>query len=114
MHEFSITEDILKTVTETAKVNNAKKVTKITLVIGEMSSIIDDSVSLYWELLAENTVAEKAVLEFKRIEANFTCNTCNHVFPLKGSDFKCPNCKSESLKLDDNAKNFYIESVEIE
>jgi len=110
MHEYSVTCDILKTVLE---MSQGKEVKKITLVIGDMSSIIDDSVKLYWELLAENTLAEKAELEFKRIEGKFICNNCKCEFPIKHSDFKCPNCGGETFKISEESKYFYIESIEV-
>lgn len=110
MHEYSITCDILKTVLAEAQ---GKEVKKITLVIGDMSSIIDESVQMYWELLAEGTLAEKAELEFKRVEGKFICNNCSFEFPIKHSNFKCPKCGGESFKITDESKYFYIESIEV-
>lgn len=110
MHEYSLTCDILKSVLEYAK---DKEIKKIVLVIGEMSSVIDDSIKLYWELLAENTLAEKAQLEFRRIEGIFICRECGHSFPVKHSGFRCPKCGQQKLKIDEKSKSFYIESIEI-
>ena len=49
MHELSVTENILKTSLEYADREHAVKVTAINLNIGQLSSIVDDSVQFYWE-----------------------------------------------------------------
>lgn len=110
MHEYSLTCDILKSVLEYSQ---GREIKKIVLVIGEMSSVIDESVKLYWELLAENTLAEKAQLEFKRIEGYFICKECGHTFPVKHSDFRCPMCGQQKFRIDEKSKSFYIESIEV-
>ena len=110
MHEYSITCDILKTVLEQSQ---NKEIKKITLVIGDMSSIIDDSVKLYWELLSEGTLAEKSELVFKRIQGEFICKNCSYRFPIKGSDFFCPSCGNKTFNIPPECKSFYIESIEV-
>jgi len=36
---------------------NASKVTGINLVIGQLSSIVDDSIQFYWDTISEGTIA---------------------------------------------------------
>lgn len=62
MHELAVTESLLAIVVQSAKENRAQKVTDITLSIGALSSIIDDSVQFYWNHISKGTVAEKATL----------------------------------------------------
>ncbi|MCU0519204.1 MAG: hydrogenase maturation nickel metallochaperone HypA [Anaerolineae bacterium] len=112
MHEMAVTEDILRIVKDHAERGGAKKVTDIHLVIGELSSFIDDSIQFYFDLLTPNTIAEGASLHFERIRIRFRCRKCGQEFEPDGQDWHCPSC--QALGGDVVAgKEFYVESIEI-
>jgi hydrogenase nickel incorporation protein HypA/HybF len=113
MHEYAVTKSIVDIVVNEAKRAGAKKVTKIHLVIGDLSSIIDESVSMYFDIISKDTAAEGAKLVFKRMPAKFLCTVCAHEYdkPLKG--FDCPVCGGAG-KLTGAGREFYIESMEVE
>ena len=67
MHELPVTESILENTLRHARGAKAVGVTDVYLVIGQLSSIIDDSVQFYWDMISEGTIAEGASLHFKRI-----------------------------------------------
>jgi hydrogenase nickel incorporation protein HypA/HybF len=48
MHEMVVTENILNIATRHALHAGAKRVTDIHITIGQLSSIVDDSVQFYW------------------------------------------------------------------
>jgi|GEM_PF-5568018 len=52
MHELSVTESVLEIACRHAGKAQAKRVTDIYLVIGRLSSIVDDSVQFYWNLIS--------------------------------------------------------------
>ena len=109
MHELAITENILDIALKHAK---GQLITAIHLVIGQMSSIIDDSVQFYWDTVSHGTSAEGAKLFFKRIPAEFKCRDCGYIFnPIK-DNYACPNCGSLRLVLIAGAE-FYLESIEV-
>jgi len=64
MHELAVTEDIIRIVTEASK---GKKVKAIELVIGDLSSFLDESIQFYFDLLTKSTPLEGASLIFKRV-----------------------------------------------
>lgn len=113
MHEMAVTANILHLVLDETERAGASRVKKITLVIGELSSILDDSVQLYFDLLCEDTPAAGATLEFKRVAATLRCRNCGHTFTKQGSSFVCPACGGDGA-LTGDAKEFYIESIEVE
>jgi len=67
MHELSVTENILNIACQHAEQAQAKKVTDIYLVIGQLSSIVDDSVQFYWDIISKDSLCEQSKLHFCRI-----------------------------------------------
>ncbi len=113
MHELSVTEGLLSIVNEEANNRGVKKVTAINLVIGELASIIDESVQFYFNILSKGTASEGAVLFFKKISAEYTCTKCNHVFEKKSYSYNCPECGAKAI-IASKGQEFYIESIEVD
>jgi len=112
MHELPVTEDILRIVAEHAQKAGAAHVTRINLVIGELTSFIDDSIQFYFEMLSPGTPAEGATLHFERVKTRFRCRQCAHEFEPEGRNWMCPSCSA--LGGDVIAgKEFYVESIEV-
>jgi hydrogenase nickel insertion protein HypA len=113
MHELSVTESILEIALENAKKANASKVTAINLVIGQLSSIVDDSVQFYWDTISEGTICVGAKLNFNRIPAQLQCQDCQTEFSIGQEMSPCPKCGSyRSIIL--HGEEFYLDSIEIE
>ena len=109
MHELAITENILDIAQKHAK---GQRITDLNLVIGQLSSIVDDSVQFYWDLVSQGTSAEGAKLHFRRIPTEFECRECGvRFFPVK-DDYTCPKCGSLRLIIV-AGEEFYIESIEV-
>jgi len=113
MHELSVTESVLEIACKHAKKAQATKVTDIFLVIGRLSSIIDDSVQFYWDLISENTICEGAQLHFERIPATLVCLECDQQYQLEKELIPCPNCGSARIRVL-SGDEFNIESIEIQ
>jgi len=112
MHELKAATDILNIALEACeKEGEDAYITDIFLVIGELSSYLDDSLGMYFAEIARDTKAENAKLHFKRIPARFFCEKCNRHYDKRGSNFSCNTC-GEIGKLDrTSAKEFYVEEV---
>lgn len=113
MHELGITQGILDIALESAREANADRVTEINLVIGELSSVVDDSVQFYFDAFSEGTAAEGAKLNIKRIPALFQCTVCNKQYKRKENTFICPHCGSDA-KICEGGTEFYIDSMVVE
>lgn len=113
MHELPITESILKIANEHAVRANAAKVTDLYLVIGQLSSIVDDSIQFYWDLISKETLCEGATLHFERIPAQLRCLDCGHVYELDKELTTCPQCHSARVKIL-AGEEFRLDSIEIE
>ena len=73
MHELVVTENILEIALRHARAAGAVRVSDIYLVIGELSSIVDDSVQFYWDFISEGTAASGSSLHFRRVPAKMSC-----------------------------------------
>jgi hydrogenase nickel incorporation protein HypA/HybF len=113
MHEYAVTRSIINMAVEEAKKNGSNKIIEIRLVIGDLSTIIDESVQMYFDVIAEGTAAQGAKLSFRRIKAEFLCTACNIKFIKPERGFNCPNC-GELGTPTDVGREFYIESIEVE
>lgn len=113
MHELSITQSMLDLVLEEAKKVKAERVGKINLVIGEMSSVVDECVEFYFEFLSKDTIASKATLSFKTVPIQARCHNCEELFVPKEFDWSCPRCQSSSLEIM-TGNELYVESIEVE
>ncbi|NPV57100.1 MAG: hydrogenase maturation nickel metallochaperone HypA [Anaerolineae bacterium] len=113
MHELSVTESILEIASRHAKQAEAIKVTDIHIVLGRLSSIVDDSVQFYWDIISENTLCSGAKLHFKRIPAMLLCLNCQYEYQLEGELMPCPKCGSPQVKVT-TGEEFWLDSIEIE
>ena len=113
MHELSVTENILSLALENAQKNNATKVTSINLVIGQLSSIVDDSVQFYWDTISEGTICLGAKLNFQRVPAMLKCQDCEEEYKIASQLIPCPKCGSYRAVII-KGEEFYLDSIEIE
>jgi hydrogenase nickel incorporation protein HypA/HybF len=113
MHELAVTESILEIATRNARQSNASKVNSIQIVVGSLSSIVNDSVQFYWDILSKDTICEASVLTFKRIPAKIMCLDCQHTYELENELSPCPNCQGANIQII-SGEEFYVESIEIE
>ena len=112
MHEMAITQDILRIVTEHAEQAGAERITDIHLVIGDLTSFIDDSIQFYFDMLTPDTLAEGATLHFHRIATRFRCRQCETEFEPEGRNWICPNCSAMGGEVI-AGKEFFVESIEV-
>lgn len=112
MHELAITESILSIVEQAAQDNDCAKVTDIFLVIGQLSSIVDDSVQFYWDHISHGSLCEGARLHFERRPASLHCNSCGHQYPLGEVLQPCPNCQSVDIFIE-GGEELLVDHIEI-
>ena len=113
MHEMSVTESILDIVRRHAEQAQAKRVLRINLVIGELSSIIDDSVQFYFDYLSQDTVAQGAQLCFQRIGIQVSCQGCGNEWAPSSADWTCPRCGLAQARVV-SGREFYVDSIEVD
>ncbi len=113
MHELAVTESVLDIACKHAQKAQATKVTDIYLVIGRLSSIVDDSIEFYWNIISKDTICEEAQLHFNRVPAKLVCQECAHEYILEGDLTACQNCQSVNIRVL-SGDEFHLESIEIQ
>jgi hydrogenase nickel incorporation protein HypA/HybF len=112
MHELAVTESILEIATQEAEAHTASKVTDIYLRLGQLSSIVDESVQFYWDAISQGTVAEGAKLHFTHVPARLRCKDCGTEFGLSEELTPCPACQSIALEII-QGEEFQVDAIEI-
>lgn len=113
MHELPITQNILRIATDHAVHSGATRVTDLHLVIGQLSSIVDDSIQFYWDIISKGTLCEGAILHFERIPARMLCRECGTDYGLERELQACPTCQSARVQVI-RGEEFRLESIEVE
>ena len=114
MHELAVTEHLLQVVLAAAERADAHTITSIDLVIGDLSSVVDDSVQFYFDILSRDTMAAGARLHFQRESAIATCADCGAQTPVcPPIDPVCPVCQGSHIQVT-GGRDFRVASIDIE
>ena len=112
MHELAVTEHILDIALKHAQNANAASVDEIYLVIGQLSSIVDDSIQFYWDIISKDTICNQARLHFTRIPAKLFCLDCHVEYEISTEMTPCPSCNGINIKIT-AGEEFFLESINI-
>lgn len=113
MHELAATRSILEIALRRAQEANAARITDLYIIIGELSTFLDESVRFYWDIIAKDTIAEGARLHFQRLLAELQCMVCFEKYHPDGQEFACPHCGSVGAKII-AGEEFRLEAMDVE
>jgi hydrogenase nickel incorporation protein HypA/HybF len=113
MHELPVTESILEIALRYAKKAQATRITDLHLVIGQLATLVDDSIQFYWDMIAKDTIAEGARLHFQRIPAELLCLDCGNRYAPDDEILACPKCQSVRVKVT-AGEEFRLDSIDVE
>jgi hydrogenase nickel incorporation protein HypA/HybF len=115
VHELPITQHILEIVEEQAKKAGRSRVKKITIAVGDLSSIEFECVRFYFDELKKGHVAEAAVLDYIKIPVKLKCRGCGHEFISESTlpPWDCPKCGNSGVTIIEG-KDSFVESIEVE
>ena len=113
MHEYPLTEQIIRIAVEHAEKNRASRITRISLVIGDMSGFVGESIQMYFDVIARGTPAEGAALAIERVRPQMQCAACDLYYERRPFSFACPRCGQDGIPTP-IGKECYIKDIEIE
>ncbi|MEG2173269.1 MAG: hydrogenase maturation nickel metallochaperone HypA [Desulfovibrionaceae bacterium] len=97
MHEASLVMGILRIVQDEAAKYGSPAVVRVSLGMGLLACIEEQTLRGCFEIFAENTVAEKAELIIEKIPLKCQCDSCHSSFVLHKKHFLCPHCGSTDI-----------------
>ncbi len=113
MHELPVTQGILDVAVRAAQQHGGRRITAIELAIGELSTIVDDSVQFYFDILSRDTLAAGAQLHIRREAALLTCWDCGQQRPVTPPlPDACPACGGARLQVSGGTA-FAVASIEL-
>jgi len=118
MHELSIVADLFTIIEEKARETGARRVTKVRVLIGELSGVVPELFRTAFHSYKKGTIADRARLEIKITRIKFKCQSCGKEIKtnnISRPDFSyaCPFCGSKEVELV-SGRDLYLEKLEIE
>jgi hydrogenase nickel incorporation protein HypA/HybF len=110
MHEMAIAEGILTVVLEAAQTH---PVNRVRVKIGALHAVVPDSLRFSFQLAADGTEAQDAIVEIEEVPAGFHCRMCNAEGRLESPSFYCQTCGSPEITMI-SGEELTVESVERE
>ena len=99
MHELSLAQSLLNQLYDLAAQNGAKRVVKVTVEIGPLSGIVQDSFEFgFTSLAAESPITCGAALVIKTPAAEYQCLDCNYIMrSCLDRPLNCSACQSKMI-----------------
>lgn len=95
MHELGIVFHIIRSVEEVGRQNGVKRVSAVTLELGEVSGVLEDYLQDCWNwAVSKSEMMRGAKLQVEVIPAKTVCEDCGLVYPTVAHGRTCPGCGS--------------------
>lgn len=98
MHEFTIAKSIVDIAVAAARKENARKITKVQVIAGELRGIVPLQLTFYFGIASENTIAEGALLDLEVARAKGRCRVCHEEFIIGDFCYVCPKCSGVDIE----------------
>jgi hydrogenase nickel incorporation protein HypA/HybF len=113
VHELSIAENLLEVALRNARDAGGGRITDLHLVIGRLSSVVDESVEFCWQIVARGTPAEGSSLHFRRLGVAMRCLDCDAAYAPEGDDLSCPDCGGAHVRFVAGTE-FRLEAIDVD
>lgn len=93
MHELGIVMNVIKQVEQVAAENSVKQVCRLTMEVGEVSSVVPELFTDCFKWAKKKTTyLKEAELELVILEGISYCRDCKSTYSTTAYAKKCPNC----------------------
>ncbi|WP_425059547.1 Hydrogenase maturation factor HybF [Sporomusa carbonis] len=113
MHELAIAQSVLDIALSTAASHNARRVTGIKILAGELTGVVPEALEFSFAALAGNTIAADAGLSVSIVPLRGRCRDCREEFAILSRRFFCPCCGSPGVEIT-AGRELSVEYVEVE
>ena len=95
LHELGIVYHIIRDVENVARANGVRRVSSVTLLLGEVSGVVSDLLLDAWRWAADKKpVTQGAELVVEPVEAVTHCEACGRDYATAEHGKTCPHCGS--------------------
>lgn len=112
MHELPLVQSIISKASAHAQEHGALAVKYISLVVGDGTGYVPESIQMYFDIAAAGTPCAGARLAITRVKPLMRCAACGKLFERKPFSFACPDCGGEGSPTE-TGKELYIDEIEI-
>ena len=113
MHELAVTKGLLKICLEEGEKHKIEKINKINIKVGELTDLVPDCISYYFNIVARGTIAENTEINVEKIPLEIKCNECSYEGKLGKNNYVCPICKGNKYEIT-RGREFYLDTMEVE
>lgn len=113
MHEMALMSGVLDIIRQHTEEIPDKKVTVVTLVVGEMTNAVPEALEAAFEVLSKGTNVEGARLDIRSIPLTASCSQCGWEGKTEKFNFICPECSGLGLEIK-SGRELYVESLEVD
>lgn len=114
MHELSYVIRMVNIAEEEARRQKAKKITAMTVAIGEMTGVIPHFFEHYYPEATKGTMLEGSQLHIEEVPVQVRCENCGNTYhPDKANGYACPKCGSSRAKLL-QGRDVIVKNIEID
>ena len=99
MHEMSLAESVREIVEETARANDAHRVTRVRLEIGVMAQVEVQAMRFAFDVVMRGSLAQEARLEVVETPGTAWCMRCSDTVAIERRGDACPRCGSHQLQV---------------
>ena len=100
MHELGIVFHIIDSIEEVGRQNKLRRVSTVTLELGEVSCVLESYLHDCWKwAAAKSELLPGAVLTVETIPAVTVCEDCGQQYPTVQFGRTCPHCQSPRTHL---------------
>ena len=114
MHELGVTFHIMDHLEKVAEENKVTHIRKVTLELGEVSTVIESYLQNCWTWAAKKRpLFDESELVVETLPAVTYCEDCQKTYPTVEHGKICPHCGSEHTYLL-QGNEFNIKEIEVE
>ena len=110
MHELAIADSVVQISCRHAA---GRQVTKVYLKVGHLRQVVPSALAFSFELVAQGTPVEGAVLEMEEVPVTGKCRGCGAESRPESFPLRCGACGGFELQIL-RGEELYVESLEME
>ena len=113
MHELGMVTGVVESVRQAAEANNANKVLKVSLSVGQMTEAIEDALTFAYEAITESDpLFAGSTLDITMVAPKSRCVECGNEYTHDRFHVTCPKCGGFGEII--AGKELRIDSIEVD